>query len=188
MPERPKGAGWKPDGRSDAALGFESLSLRQNTEACRSQVKRRCLESRWAARPQRFESSRFRQTAFPLCSAAGSAPVSGTGGRLFDPGQRDQDCPRSSVNRARGYEPRGRRFDSFRGRQTRRDGRAVQGAFLLRRSPAQPGTRVRIPVSPPDFKASLAQLAERPPYKWEVGGSIPSGRTKSIKWQRSSIG
>lgn len=92
-----------------------SLSAR-NMEACQSGLLG-LPRKQLAARPQRFESSRFRQTAFPLCSAAGSAPVSGTGGRLFDPGQRDQDCPRSSVNRARGYEPRGRRFDSFRGRQ-----------------------------------------------------------------------
>lgn len=54
---------------------------------------------------------------------------------MFESRQRDQFYPRSSVNRTRGYEPRGRRLNSFRGCQHNTE-RWPSGQ---RRSPAKRG-------------------------------------------------
>lgn len=86
MLERPKSAGWKPDGRSDAAQGFDSLSLRQCSWMGAGEAKRRALEMRWSQRC----GTRVRIPAHPPHHQ-----------RLV-----------SSADRVFGYEPKGRTFES----------------------------------------------------------------------------
>ena len=111
--------------------------------------------------------------------------------------------PSSSVDqRARGYDPRGRGFESLPGCQYR-------APYIRRKSPrlSSGSARVQVPPAPPIFHAArsstaqssrlltgrlqvqllprrpfharLAQSAERPPYKREADGSIPSPRTNT---------
>ncbi|MDN5343104.1 MAG: hypothetical protein PWP28_1979 [Oceanotoga sp.] len=45
-------------------------------------------------------------------SAAGSAPVLGTGGRWFDPSRSDHICGSSSIGRVSAFQAEGCEFDS----------------------------------------------------------------------------
>lgn len=104
VPERPKGARWKRDGRSDAARGFDSLLFLQYMEGCPRGLWALFRKQMVARAARAFESLTFRHI--------------------------QSIRPASSVwIRVPGYEPGGRPFESVAGRHfpasTRMVGRAV---------------------------------------------------------------
>lgn len=155
-----------------------------------------------SSRVCRFKSGRERQYS-ARCSAAASARRSGRRDRRFDSCRRDQRFPCSSVDqRARGYGPRGRGFESLPGCQS-------MAPYLRRKSPrlSSGRSRVQVPPAPPIFRrvaqqressrlltgrlqvqllprrptqCSVSSVAERLSHTQEVDGSLPSPSTNTL--------
>lgn len=156
-------------------LGGSSILSRgaRITEACRSPVKRRRLESGWSARARRFESSRFRQTEgespswsrhrILIPAFEGSNPSSPAIARCSSVDQ--SICLRSRGSHVRVVPARPNDLHQRVAQQVARKLGELEVASSI--------------LATLTIQGAIAQSGERLHGMQEVGGSIPPGSTNN---------